>query len=566
MKSIREISMNCYGNLNYYMLYLAYIMKKYNVVIEKNADEKEIRDNIFNQLDSRLKDEKEIKKVNFVHKIISQNLFLNVRQILTILNEFTIMEMQELVSENVYTRSAAVENDPLELCDAAISILNLKNSESVLEIGSNIGAFLIRSYLHNKNINLYAEEIHMESCLISEMRLDILEAKHNICNTNSLFENKQNKKFDRIYSYPPMLTRMTEEEISRFNQKSSFEAKTSTDTSWLFIDRVIRQLDKTGKAVVVVNDGALFNVKDKEVREHFVKNGYIESIISLPTNLLYSTGVKMSIIVLSHNNEKIKFIDARNQFNKSRRINQLKVDEIIEMYNEQEDDELITSINLETIRDNSYSLNVERYVGIEKIELINPIKLKNVVKDIFRGIQISATELDKIIIDIPQGSEYQLLTLGDINKGIIENDLNYISIPEKTRNIERYLLEDGDLIISAKGTNLKIATVQISNERIIASGNLLVIRPNKDKINPVYLKTFFDSKNGKKILESIQVGSVILSINPSQLKEIEISMPNTEKQEEIAKKYLAKIDLLKITRKKLIQLEKDIESIHDDEI
>ena len=106
----------------------------------------------------------------------------------------------------------------------------------------------------------------------------------------------------------------------------------------------------------------------------------------------------------------------------------------------------------------------------------------------------------------------------------------------------------------------------MENEKIVASGNLLILRPDKKKINPYYLKLFFDSDKGNKILSSIQTGAVILSINASQLKKINISLLPMDEQEKLANKYLAKIDSIKIMKAKLQQLEEELNDIGKDNL
>ena len=157
------------------------------------------------------------------------------------------------------------------------------------------------------------------------------------------------------------------------------------------------------------------------------------------------------------------------------------------------------------------------------------------------------------------------MNLSDINNGIISDELTIFEADPKA--VEKYLLQDGDLIMSAKSSKIKTAVASVmENEKIVASGNLLILRPDKKKINPYYLKLFFDSDKGNKILSSIQTGAVILSINASQLKKINISLLPMDEQEKLANKYLAKIDSIKIMKAKLQQLEEELNDIGKDNL
>ena len=91
----------------------------------------------------------------------------------------------------------------------------------------------------------------------------------------------------------------------------------------------------------------------------------------------------------------------------------------------------------------------------------------------------------------------------------------------------------------------------------------MVIRCDENKINPVYLKAFFDSINGSKLLESIQTGTAIISINASALLNMKISCIDREKQDKIAAAYLERLDQFKITQNKLRKLENELNTVFD---
>jgi len=173
--------------------------------------------------------------------------------------------------------------------------------------------------------------------------------------------------------------------------------------------------------------------------------------------------------------------------------------------------------------------------------------------------------MDELSVPSNEIGAYKILNLSNINNNIIDYDL--VAIKPNSDKMDKYLLQDGDVIVSAKSSKIKTAVVEITNDdKILASGNLLVLRPDKSKINPVYLKMFFESETGNKILSSIQTGTVILSINPSQLKKIDISLLDMKRQEELARKYMAKLDSIQVTKLKLQQLEQELKNICLEEI
>ena len=81
----------------------------------------------------------------------------------------------------------------------------------------------------------------------------------------------------------------------------------------------------------------------------------------------------------------------------------------------------------------------------------------------------------------------------------------------------------------AKETVIKTTVVE-PKEKWIAMGNIIVTRPNKEKINPYYLKVFLDSEKSRKILKLVQTDTSIISISTRALKNMVISAPSMTHQ------------------------------------
>ena len=185
----------------------------------------------------------------------------------------------------------------------------------------------------------------------------------------------------------------------------------------------------------------------------------------------------------------------------------------------------------------------QNYAIQEKIQKNTYIDNFTVVDSNFNEIQFKDIKGKKVILTVP-------------------------SVDTKVCSLELgkfiHLLQDYDVLLSSKSTKIKTAIAEIkNNEKIIPSGSIIVVRCDKNKINPVYLKTFLDSTNGKKLLESIQTGTTIISINPSALNEMNISCLPIEKQNLICNAFLTKMDLLKIEKRKIKKLEEELCNIFD---
>jgi len=162
---------------------------------------------------------------------------------------------------------------------------------------------------------------------------------------------------------------------------------------------------------------------------------------------------------------------------------------------------------------------------------------------------MNSKKLDEIAIveDEEIESDYRIINISDICvEGFVNEKLKAIKITDFNK-YEKFCVQDGDIIITGKHTTLKTAIYRQSEQyKDIITGNLIAIRPDREKIDPYYLKAFLDSEQGQRALMAIATGTSILSINPKNLENAEISVPPLRIQKNIAEKY--KMNMEKIER------------------
>lgn len=167
---------------------------------------------------------------------------------------------------------------------------------------------------------------------------------------------------------------------------------------------------------------------------------------------------------------------------------------------------------------------------------LEKVKLKDVA-EVFRGKSI----LKK---DTTLGSIF-VLNISNIEQG----EINYSemdSIDEEERKIKRYELFEGDVVLSCRGTTIKSAVFKTQAKIIIASANVIVIRP-KGKVLGKYIKIFLESPIGLAMIKSFQRGTTIMNINHSDIMEMEIPILPMSEQQEMVKRYSEELSLYKAT-------------------
>ena len=79
----------------------------------------------------------------------------------------------------------------------------------------------------------------------------------------------------------------------------------------------------------------------------------------------------------------------------------------------------------------------------------------------------------------------------------------------------------------------------------IASSNVIVIRATDESLSTTYLKLFFDSPLGRKMLVTRQQGTAVMNISYKELNNIEIPLPSIEEQRSIAEEYTRELEVYK---------------------
>ena len=120
---------------------------------------------------------------------------------------------------------------------------------------------------------------------------------------------------------------------------------------------------------IVLPHGVLFRgAAEGHIRQTVIEKNYLDTVIGLPANLFYGTGIPTTILVFKKNrqNKDILFIDASHDFEKDKNQNKLNdahIEKIISAYKARQDIEKYAHVaSIEEIRENDFNLNIPRYV------------------------------------------------------------------------------------------------------------------------------------------------------------------------------------------------------------
>jgi type I restriction enzyme M protein len=134
-------------------------------------------------------------------------------------------------------------------------------------------------------------------------------------------------------------------------------------------------LKDDGVMAIILPHGVLFRGgAEARIRTKLLKDGHIDTVIGLPANLFFSTGIPVCILVLKKckKPDDVLFINAAEHFEKGKRQNLLlpeHIAKIVDTYQfRKEKPRYARRVSLEEIEKNDFNLNISRYVSTAQNE------------------------------------------------------------------------------------------------------------------------------------------------------------------------------------------------------
>ncbi len=311
--------------------------------------------------------------------------FYTPQQISTILSEIVTLDGQE-----PKTGKKGKLDKVLDMaCGSGSLLLNVR--KRIKDAGGSVG----KIYGQEKNITTY--NLARMNMLLHGMKDTEFEIFHGDTLENQwdiLNEMNPSKKieFDAIVANPPFSLRWepTDTLAEDFRFKSyGLAPKSAADFAFLL--HGFHFLGKEGTMAIILPHGVLFRGGAEErIRTKLLKDNHIDTVIGLPSNLFYSTGIPVSILVLKKckKHDDVLFINASEHYEKGKKQNTLRDNEdinqpndirkIVETYQFRPEyvERYARRVSMDEIEKNGYNLNISRYVSTSLDEV--KIDLKEV--------------------------------------------------------------------------------------------------------------------------------------------------------------------------------------------
>lgn len=284
--------------------------------------------------------------------------------------------MSEIIAEHLKDRTEIKIYDP---CSGSGSLL------------INIGKSVSKHMDSKDNIKYYAQELKKNTYNLTRMNLvmrGILPDNIKVRNGDTLEEDWPDFEdsdpigtyeplyVDAVTSNPPYSQKWDPTDKGNDPRYADYGTAPKGKADYAFLLHDLYHIKPDGIMTIVLPHGVLFRGGEEgTIRKNLIEKNKIDTIIGLPSNIFFGTGIPTIIMVLKQkrNNTDTLIIDASKGFIKEGKNNKLRACDIRKITdaikNRKDIGKYCKVVSRDEIRANDYNLNIPRYVdSSEKTE------------------------------------------------------------------------------------------------------------------------------------------------------------------------------------------------------
>ena len=186
------------------------------------------------------------------------------------------------------------------------------------------------------------------------------------------------RRFDAVVANPPFSYRWNPNEaLGEDVRFKNYGLAPKSAADFAFLLHGFHYLEQDGVMAIILPHGVLFRGgAEAKIRRKLLDDGHIDTVIGLPANLFYSTGIPVCILVLKKckKPDDVLFINASEHFKKGKRQNSLSdghIEKIVDTYRERPESvkRYARRVEMDEIEANGFNLNISRYVSTAEPEV-----------------------------------------------------------------------------------------------------------------------------------------------------------------------------------------------------
>jgi type I restriction enzyme M protein len=286
---------------------------------------------------------------------------------------------------------------------AKITVVGKKQINKVYDPACGSGSLLLQfaKVLGKDKVTdgFFGQEINITTynlCRINMFLHDINYEKFDIAHGDTLTDpvHWDDQPFEAIVSNPPYSIKWDGDNNPlmindpRYSPAGVLAPKSKADLA--FTMHILHWLATNGTAAIVEFPGVMYRGgAEQKIRKYLVDNNYVDSVIQLPGDLFFGTGIQTCILVLK----------------KSKKENKLRpedIEKILATYSDRKDIEYFSRhVDHDEIAANDYTLSVTTYVKAEDTrEVIDIKELNKSISEIVKRQSELRKSIDAIIADL----------------------------------------------------------------------------------------------------------------------------------------------------------------------
>ena len=316
----------------------------------------------------------------------------------------------------------------------------------------NIGRSVSKYMPDGNNIKYYAQELKENTYNLTRMNLvmrgikpdnivtrngDTLEEDWPYFDENDPVNTYEPLYVDAVVSNPPYSQAWDPSNKEHDPRYSRFGLAPKGKADYAFLLHDLFHIKPDGIMTIVLPHGVLFRGGEEgEIRKNLIENNHIDTIIGLPPNIFFGTGIPTIIMVLKQKRENTDtlIIDASKGFIKEGKNNRLRASDIKRIADavakRTSADKFSRLVTREEIRSNDYNLNIPRYVDSSEAA-----ESWDLYASMFGGIPVS--ELDEL--------EEYWKAFPTLKEALFTNsDIPYVEVA--VEDIKQTIKSHGDII------------------------------------------------------------------------------------------------------------------------
>ncbi len=313
----------------------------------------------------------------------------------------------------------------------------------LITIGKSVG----RHIADKNRVKYYAQELKENTYNLTRMNLVMRGIQPSNINTrcaDSLDEDwpiykagaeiGQPLYVDAVVSNPPYSQHWDPTDRENDARFKDYGVAPKSKADYAFLLHELHHLKPDGILTIVLPHGVLFRGGEEEqIRTNLIEKNNIDTIIGLPENIFFGTGIPTLIMVLKQHreNDDVLIIDASKGFVKDGKQNKLRACDIRKIADTIRDRRDIPGfakkVSREKIRENGYNLNIPRYVdsgeAVDQFDIYATMfgGIPNTEIDSLQKYWVAFPSLRKELFKPEIDKPYSTLKVEDV-KNTIENN------------------------------------------------------------------------------------------------------------------------------------------------